>query len=159
MLDTIPDAFAKSKEGHVVGKLVVNVTAQVYAAPEKYDLVVYGSSPAGIAAAVAGGEAWPQSGIVRASANDWWHGAAGNLALNDTVTVLSILGLLWSLQRKMHATMVFQRDRSLLIPQILCQPRQNIPQNAVRGSCHGHLSWLQADGRNDNHSHGRIGYS
>ena len=82
-LDTIPDAFAKSKEGHVVGKLVVNVTAQSVRAPEKYDLVVYGSSPAGIAAAVAGGRLGLKVGLFEPLPMIGGMGAAGNLALND----------------------------------------------------------------------------
>ena len=132
-LDTIPDAFAKSKEGHVVGKLVVNVTAQSVRAPEKYDLVVYGSSPAGIAAAVAGGRLGLKVGLFEPLPMIGGMGAAGNLALNDGGNGAHT-GI--ALEFAKSKAMVFQRDPSLLIPN---PGPGNIPQNAGRCSCHGRL--------------------
>ena len=97
-LDKIPDAFAQSKAGHVVGKLVVNVTAASEETTEKtsaglvaaaggpeydYDLAVYGSSPAGVAAAVAAGRLGLRVGLFEPLPMIGGMGAAGNLALND----------------------------------------------------------------------------
>ena len=96
MLDEIPQAFEQSKTGHVVGKLVVNVTktADVRSAPvlpsynsdpsgEYYDLVVYGSSPAGVAAAVAASRLGLSVALFEPLQMIGGMGAAGNLGLND----------------------------------------------------------------------------
>lgn len=91
-LDEIPDAFAQSKTGHVVGKLVVNVTATAAAKAavsgkevpaHNYDLAVYGSTPAGLAAAVAAGRLGLRVALFEPLPMIGGMGAAGNLALND----------------------------------------------------------------------------
>ena len=57
--------------------------AATAAAVDDYDVVVYGSSPAGVAAAVVAGRGGARVGLFEPLAMIGGMGAAGNLALND----------------------------------------------------------------------------